>query len=67
MQCLGARHRDETLLVRASEEDGNPHQLRSAFSSFRDGPKDQTRNLSPHHFEIPDSPAVRAPGMTIML
>src|SRR6266446_2531327 len=39
MQRLSGCHRDETLLVRASEEDGNPHQLRSAISSFRDVPK----------------------------
>ena len=27
MQRLSARHRDETLFVRASEEDGNPHRV----------------------------------------
>src|SRR6202049_4795599 len=29
MQRLGARHRDQTLFIRTSEEDGNPHQLHS--------------------------------------
>src|SRR6202040_2990482 len=29
MQRLGARHRDETLLISASEKDCNPHQFRS--------------------------------------
>src|SRR5882757_7130155 len=46
MQRLGARHRDQPLLVGAAEENGNPHQpCFLAASSFRDGPKDQARNL----------------------
>src|SRR6202790_2830373 len=43
MQRLAGRHRHQALFVRAAEKKGDPH--RFVLSSFRDGPKDQTRNL----------------------
>ena len=46
VQRLRARHRDEPLLVGAAEQNGGSHQPCFSLSSFRDGPNDQTRNLS---------------------
>src|SRR6478752_3704603 len=53
MQRLGGGDRHQTLLARAAEENGDPHQFVSALSSFRDAPKVQTRNLP---WPVRDSP-----------
>src|ERR1700721_3203802 len=73
MQRLRRRYRNQTLLVRAAEENGDPHPFflssfrgdanGSAQSAARRQAPHRTRNLSLNNFEIPGLRLSGHPGM----